>query len=112
MKCTYPLTALSLSYHILCFNTQTALSTDCGHSFAASVRIGVGGQKKKSILEASIQFSAATTVFSCVGLNSEGDMILRMIEGPLKREEYASLADCRAILLVFLIRSCHDISCK
>ena len=83
----YPLTASSLSYHILCFYTQTAIFTDCGYNFAASVRIGVGGQKEKWIVEAGTQFSAGTTVFSCVGLNSEGDMILRMIEAPIKGEQ-------------------------
>lgn len=76
-----------VSHSLLQYSDGQFYILDCGHNFAASVRIGVGGQKKKWIVKAGTQFSAGNTVFSCVGFNSEGDMKLRMIEGPLKGEE-------------------------
>jgi hypothetical protein len=60
---------------------------DCGFDFAASVRIGVGGHKKKWIIEDGTQFSAGNSTFRSGGLTKEGQLILEIIEGPLKGEE-------------------------
>lgn len=80
-------TLAPVSHSVLQYSNGHFYMLDCGHDFAAGVRIGVGGQKKKWIMEAGTQFSAGQTVICCAGCNSEGDMILRIKEGPLKGEE-------------------------
>jgi FHA domain/Protein phosphatase 2C len=61
--------------------------SDCGHNFAASVRIGEGGQRKSWVVQDGTQFSAGTSVFRCAGKSPTGELILLIIEGPLNGQE-------------------------
>jgi hypothetical protein len=61
--------------------------TDCGYDFAASVRIGVGCRQKKWAMESDARFSAGNSVFRSCGVNEDGNLVLDVIEGPLKGEK-------------------------
>ncbi len=58
---------------------------DGGHSFSASVRIGIGNShSKKWILDPSVRFSAGNSVFESKGVNSDGLQEVFVVEGPMK----------------------------
>jgi hypothetical protein len=59
---------------------------DNGHSYSASVRIGIGNSSahKKWVMEKGARFSAGNSIFLSQGVNDEGDLELSVLEGPLK----------------------------
>ena len=58
---------------------------DGGHSFSASVRIGIGNShSKKWVMETSVRFSAGNSVFESRGVNADGNLEVLVIEGPMK----------------------------
>ena len=57
---------------------------DCGYDFAASVRIGVGGHRKRWVMDEGAQFSAGNSIFRSRGMNENGDLVVEIIEGPLQ----------------------------
>mmetsp|Transcript_20621 Transcript_20621/g.29600 ORF Transcript_20621/g.29600 Transcript_20621/m.29600 type:complete len:674 (+) Transcript_20621:91-2112(+) len=59
---------------------------DGGYDFSASIRISVGVKKKEWIMMPKARFSAGNSVFESNGLTPEGNLMLEVIEGPLKGE--------------------------
>jgi hypothetical protein len=59
---------------------------DGGHVFSASVRIGIGnnGLHKKWYFEKDARFSAGNSIFESRGVNSEGNLTVLVVEGPMK----------------------------
>lgn len=59
---------------------------DCGYDFAASVRIGVGGHRKRWVMDEGAQFSAGNSIFRSRGMNENKDLVVEVIEGPMNGE--------------------------
>lgn len=59
---------------------------DGGYDFSASIRISVGVKKKEWIMFPQARFSVGNSVFESAGLTDDGNLILEVIEGPLKGE--------------------------
>lgn len=59
---------------------------DGGFDFGASIRISVGVKKKQWTLDVDSRFSIGNSVFRSSGENSEGQLVLECLEGPLKGE--------------------------
>jgi hypothetical protein len=59
---------------------------DGGYSFSASIRIGAVGSKKIWTMPETARFSVGNSVFESGGVNSEGNLLLKILEGPLKGE--------------------------
>lgn len=59
---------------------------DGGYSFSASIRIGAVGSKKVWTMPESARFSVGNSVFESGGVNADGNLVLRILEGPLKGE--------------------------
>jgi hypothetical protein len=59
---------------------------DGGYDFSASIRISVGVRKKEWIMFPKSRFSVGNSVFESAGLTDDGNLILEVIEGPLKGE--------------------------
>jgi hypothetical protein len=59
---------------------------DGGYDFSASIRISVGTRKKEWRMMEKARFSVGNSVFESKGSNSEGNLVLEVIEGPLKGE--------------------------
>ena len=59
---------------------------DGGYDFSASIRISVGVKKKEWVMLPKARFSVGNSVFESAGLTDEGNLILEVIEGPLKGE--------------------------
>ncbi len=60
---------------------------DGGHSFSASVRIGIGNaHSKKWIMDPSVRFSAGNSVFESRGVNGDGELEVLVIEGPMRND--------------------------
>lgn len=59
---------------------------DGGFDFGASVRISVGVKKKTWTLDVDARFSVGNSVFRSCGENSDGHLVLEVLEGPLKGE--------------------------
>ncbi len=58
---------------------------DGGHSFSASVRIGIGNShSKKWIMDPSVRFSAGNSVFESRGVNADDCLEVLVVEGPMK----------------------------
>ena len=57
---------------------------DCGYDFAASVRIGVGGHRKRWVMDEGAQFSAGNSIFRSRGMDEHGDLVVEIIEGPMQ----------------------------
>lgn len=61
--------------------------SDGGFDHAASVRIGVGTSHKVHwYLDSGARFSAGNSVFLSEGIDNDGNLILKCIDGPLKNE--------------------------
>lgn len=62
--------------------------TDNGHSYSASVRIGVGhnGHHKKWYMERDARFSAGNSIFVSKGVDADGYLEIFAVEGPMKGE--------------------------
>jgi serine/threonine protein phosphatase PrpC len=72
------------SHTIVEYSKGSFYIIDCGYDFSASVRIGVGGHQEQWVIESGAQFSAGNSVFRCHGEDIDGNLILEVIEGPLK----------------------------
>ncbi len=61
---------------------------DGGHSFSASVRIGIGnnGSQKKWWMDKDSRFCAGNSIFLSKGINHDGFLEIFVMEGPLKGE--------------------------
>jgi serine/threonine protein phosphatase PrpC len=60
---------------------------DGGFDHSASIRIGIGtDQKVHWYLDAGARFSAGNSVFMSEGMDAEGRLILKCIDGPLKND--------------------------
>eukprot|EP01006_Ploeotia_vitrea_P020904 TRINITY_DN53229_c0_g1_i1.p1 TRINITY_DN53229_c0_g1~~TRINITY_DN53229_c0_g1_i1.p1 ORF type:complete len:651 (+),score=-15.72 TRINITY_DN53229_c0_g1_i1:141-1955(+) len=59
---------------------------DRGYECPASVRIGVGIHKRQWVMAPDACFSAGNSAFRSCGLNSDGNLMLEIVEGPLKGE--------------------------
>lgn len=59
---------------------------DGGYSFSASIRIGAAGNKKIWTMPETARFSVGNSVFESGGVNAEGNLLLKILEGPLKGE--------------------------
>lgn len=59
---------------------------DRGYECPASVRIGVGIHKRQWVMAPDACFSAGNSAFKSCGLNSEGNLMLEIVDGPLKGE--------------------------
>eukprot|EP00604_Paraphysomonas_vestita_P002708 CAMPEP_0174818408 /NCGR_PEP_ID=MMETSP1107-20130205/1072_1 /TAXON_ID=36770 /ORGANISM="Paraphysomonas vestita, Strain GFlagA" /LENGTH=281 /DNA_ID=CAMNT_0016030191 /DNA_START=308 /DNA_END=1154 /DNA_ORIENTATION=- len=59
---------------------------DGGYSFSASIRIGAAGSKKHWTMPENARFSVGNSIFESGGITPEGNLLLRVIEGPLKGE--------------------------
>lgn len=59
---------------------------DGGYSFSASIRIGAAGSKKHWTMPENARFSVGNSIFESGGVTPEGNLLLRVIEGPLKGE--------------------------
>lgn len=58
---------------------------DGGHLYAASVRIGLNnGHSRKWYLECDARFSAGNSIIQSKGVDGDGNLILFVVEGPLK----------------------------
>lgn len=58
---------------------------DGGHSFSASVRIGIGStHNKKWVMEKDARFSAGNSIFQSQGINPDGNLEVLVLEGPMK----------------------------
>mmetsp|Transcript_7580 Transcript_7580/g.12768 ORF Transcript_7580/g.12768 Transcript_7580/m.12768 type:complete len:598 (-) Transcript_7580:176-1969(-) len=67
------------------FHRGSFYISDGGHSFSASVRIGLNnGHTKRWYMERSARFSAGNSVIESNGVNEDGALELIAIEGPLK----------------------------
>jgi serine/threonine protein phosphatase PrpC len=61
--------------------------TDGNHECAASLRIGMGVHShRRWKLYVNSRFSAGNSIFQSNGLNAEGELLLEIIDGPLKGE--------------------------
>lgn len=58
--------------------------SDNGFDNSASLRIGSGGLREHWILEVGARFSAGNSVFRSLGEDDDGNLIIEIIEGPLK----------------------------
>ena len=59
---------------------------DGGFDFGASIRISVGVKKKQWVLDVDSRFSIGNSVFKSCGENGDGQLVLEVLEGPLKGE--------------------------
>jgi hypothetical protein len=59
---------------------------DGGYSFSASIRIGAVGSKRIWTMPETARFSVGNSVFESGGVTSEGNLLLKILEGPLKGE--------------------------
>lgn len=59
---------------------------DRGYDCPASVRIGVGIHKRQWVMAPDACFSAGNSAFKSCGLNAEGNLMLDIVDGPLKGE--------------------------
>ena len=59
---------------------------DRGYDCPASVRIGVGIHKRQWVMATDACFSAGNSAFRSCGVNGEGNLMLEIVEGPLKGE--------------------------
>ena len=82
-----------IGHAIIEYSKNNFYLLDCGYEYAASVRIGVGGHKKKWIMEKEAQFSAGNSIFRSNGINDDGDLIIDIIEGPLKNDKHIMKKD-------------------
>lgn len=57
---------------------------DEGYDFSASLRIGVGAQQMPWTLTAQARFSAGNSIFKSNGQDGDGNLVVDIIEGPLK----------------------------
>jgi serine/threonine protein phosphatase PrpC len=57
---------------------------DNGNDFSASLRIGVGAQQLPWILSEKSRFSAGNSIFKSCGEDEEGNLVVEIVEGPLK----------------------------
>lgn len=57
---------------------------DNGYDFSASLRIGVGSQQLPWVLSKSARFSAGNSIFKSCGEDESGNLIVEIVEGPLK----------------------------
>uniref|UniRef100_A0A7S0XEJ1 Protein-serine/threonine phosphatase n=1 Tax=Chromulina nebulosa TaxID=96789 RepID=A0A7S0XEJ1_9STRA len=61
---------------------------DNGYDNPASIRIGVGtGHRMTWYLENNARFSAGNSVFCSEGIDEDGNLVLKVLEGPLKNEK-------------------------
>lgn len=60
---------------------------DGGYDFSASIRINVGVQRKEWPLVPDARFSVGNSVFRSMGVNANGNLVLDVVEGPLKGEK-------------------------
>lgn len=70
---------------------------DGGCDFPASIRIGTGTRIARWHLEADARFSAGSSIFRSRGINEVGELVLDVIEGPLKGESRVIGRDGAAI---------------
>ena len=59
---------------------------DGGYDFSASIRISVGTKKQEWLCNEGTRFSAGNSIFESKGISEDGNLILDIIEGPLKGE--------------------------
>eukprot|EP01036_Dinobryon_divergens_P027172 gene27172-35897_t len=60
---------------------------DGGHTFSASIRIGIGSShNKKWFMDPGARFSAGNSVFLSNGVRESGELEIKVLEGPLKDE--------------------------
>lgn len=57
---------------------------DGGYDYSASVRIGVGGNRDQWALDTDARFSAGGSVFRCLGEDAAGNLLIEVLDGPLK----------------------------
>jgi len=75
-----------MAHSIIEYHNGSFYIVDCGFDFAASVRIGVGGHRKRWVMDEGAQFSAGNSIFLSRGVDKNGDLLVEAIEGPLAGE--------------------------
>jgi serine/threonine protein phosphatase PrpC/pSer/pThr/pTyr-binding forkhead associated (FHA) protein len=76
---------LAIRNHCLIEFTDGAFyMLDNGYDFSASLRIGVGAQQLPWILFENSRFSAGNSIFRSGGEDADGNLVVEIMEGPLK----------------------------
>lgn len=68
------------------FSKGNFFLVDGGRDFPASIRICTGARSNKWTLEVDAHFSVGSSIFRSRGTNEAGELLLDVIEGPLKGE--------------------------
>jgi serine/threonine protein phosphatase PrpC len=74
------------SHAVIEFHRGAFYITDGGHSYSASVRIGIGhnGLHKKWYMDKEARFSAGNSIFLSKGVDGDGHLEVYAVEGPMK----------------------------
>lgn len=75
-----------MAHALIEFYNGSFYLVDRGYDCPASVRIGVGIHKRQWVMAPDACFSAGNSAFRSCGLNSEGYLMLDIVDGPLKGE--------------------------
>ena len=73
-----------LAHATIEFSKGSFYLVDGGYDCSASVRIGVGGNRDQWALDVDARFSAGGSVFRCLGEDAAGNLLIEVLEGPLK----------------------------
>lgn len=75
-----------MSHAAIEFYNGSFYLVDHGYECPASVRIGVGIHKRQWVMAQDACFSAGNSAFRSGGINVEGNLMLEIVDGPLKGE--------------------------
>jgi len=72
------------SHSVIEYSRGSFYLVDGGFDYPASVRIGVGGNRDQWALDVDARFSAGGSVFRCLGEDAAGNLLIEVLDGPLK----------------------------
>lgn len=75
-----------IAHALIEFYNGSFYLVDRGYECPASVRIGVGIHKRQWVMATDACFSAGNSAFRSCGLNEDGNLMLEIVDGPLKGE--------------------------
>lgn len=73
-----------IGHSVIEYNKGSFYLVDGGYDYSASVRIGVGGNRDQWALDTDARFSAGGSVFRCLGEDAAGNLIIEVLDGPVK----------------------------
>ena len=73
-----------IAHSVIEYSKGSFYLVDGGFDYSASVRIGVGGNRDQWALDVDARFSAGGSVFRCLGEDAAGNLLVEVLDGPLK----------------------------